>query len=253
MGTGLFDPRRHSQMVDLSIIVPAYNEAANLRPLLEELQELKDFSTEVVVVDDGSLDGTAAIAETMGVRVIRLATNQGKGMAVREGFRAARGRYVVQIDADRQFLTEEIRRLLEPLRDGADIVFGSRFIRGARLTEGSMAWTNRIAHRVICWIGWLASGVRVHDVMAGFKAFRRECALGLDLRTPHFGYESEILVRAGQCGYRVTEVPITFLRRTSGASKVSKLRDGLRVLATIIGTAWRGWRGPRGERDKHAG
>ena len=105
-----------------------------------------------------------------------------------------------------------------------------------------MAWTNWIAHWVICVAGWAASGIRVHDVMAGFKAFRRECALGLELQTRHFGYESEILVRAGQQGYRVAEVPVTFLCRTSGVSKVNKLRDGLRVLVTITRTAWRGRR-----------
>lgn len=229
-----------AETVDLSIIVPAYNEEGNLPELLPELKQLNGMSMEIIVVDDGSQDQTAAVAKAAGVQILSLPMNQGKGAALTAGFRVARGRYIVQIDADRQFLTSEIPRLIEPLRNGADIVFGSRFVRGARLTEGSMAWTNRIAHRVICLTGWLASGIRVHDIMAGFKAFRRDCALGLGLRTPHFGYESEILVRSAQCGYRVAEVPVTFLRRRSGKSKVNKLRDGVRVLATIVRTAWNG-------------
>jgi dolichol-phosphate mannosyltransferase len=102
-----------------------------------------------------------------------------------------------------------------------------------------MAWTNFIAHHVICVIAWMVTGIRVHDVMAGFKAFRRECALSLDLRTHHFGYEAEILVRAGQLGYQVAEVPVTFLRRKEGQSNVKKFRDGCRVLSTIARTALR--------------
>lgn len=226
--------------IELSIIVPAYNEARNLPSLLQELRQLNGWSTEVIVVDDGSQDRTAEVAEASGARLVRLARNQGKGAALRAGFEVSRGTYLVQIDADRQFLVQEIERLVEPLTRGAQIVFGSRFVRGSSLEAGSMAWTNAVAHRVLCLAGWVASGIRVHDVMAGFKAFRRDCALQLDLRTSHFGYESEILVRAGQLGLRVVEVPVTFLRRPHGRSNVKKVRDGCRVLATIAATAWRG-------------
>ena len=233
------------EAVELSIIVPAYNEVENLPGLLTELRQLNGRRTEIIVVDDGSRDQTAQVAQAHGARVICLPQNRGKGAALREGFQAATGRFLVQIDADRQFLTQEIERLVQPLMEGADIVFGSRFVAGATCQPGSMAWTNRIAHRVLCFAGWFASGIRVHDVMAGFKAFQRDCALALDLETPHFGYESEILVRAGQLGYRVAEVPVTFLRRAHGRSNVRKLRDGCRVLATIARTAWKGrTRGP---------
>ena len=228
-----------SDAVELSIIVPAYNESGNLPPLLTELSQKRSaWRAEIVVVDDGSRDRTSDVARAHGAVVVRLEQNQGKGAAVRAGFAAASGRYLVQIDADRQFVTEEIERLVDALRRGADIVFGSRFIPGARLEPGSMVRTNRVAHAVICAAGWLASGIRVRDVMAGFKAFRRESALALDLCVPHFGYEAEILVRAGQLGLRVVEVPVTFRRRREGASNVRKLRDGCRVLTAIVRTAW---------------
>lgn len=228
-----------SERVDVSIIVPAYNEARNLPKLLADLRKLRGMTTEIIVVDDGSRDRTAQVAKAAGATVLRLAKNRGKGAALTVGFRAARGRYLVQIDADRQFLSREIPRLVKPLSNGADIVFGSRFVRGAKRQPGAMAWTNFVAHHVICAVAWMVTGIRVHDVMAGFKAFRRECVSGLDLQTPHFGYEAEILVRAGQLGYRVAEAPVTFLRCKEGKSNVSKFRDGCRVLSTIARTAMR--------------
>lgn len=225
--------------MELSIIVPAYNEEGNLPRLLKDLRPLRGPKCELIVVDDGSRDRTSQIAKAAGATVIRLPRNRGKGAALKAGFRAAHGRYLVQIDADRQFLSREIPRLIKPLQHGADISFGSRFLRGSKRQPGAMAWTNFIAHHVICFIAWLVTGIRVHDVMAGFKAFRRECALALDLRTHHFGYEAEILVRAGQLGFQVAEVPVTFLRRAEGKSNVKKFRDGCRVLATIARTAMR--------------
>ena len=221
--------------VEISLIVPAYNESKNLPALLTELQRLDlGARTEIVVVDDGSHDNTSQIARAAGAEVIRLEPNQGKGASVKAGFQIAKGRLFVQIDADRQFRTAEIARLLQPLRDGsADIVFGSRFLKGSTLEPGAMAWTNALAHPVICLIAWIACGVRVHDVMAGFKAFRRDCAAALELATSHFGYEAEILVKAGQLGCRVGEVPVSFLRRREGKSNIRKFRDGCLVLSTI--------------------
>ena len=155
--------------VELTIIVPAYNEADNLARLLPTLrQQYPD--AELIVVDDGSRDSTSQVATDLGARVLRMERNGGKGAALKAGFGIANGDFIVQIDADRQFLPEEIPRLVCALRDGADIVFGSRFIPGSCIETGAMAWTNRIAHIVICWAGWCASGIRVHDVMAGFKA-----------------------------------------------------------------------------------
>src|SRR3989338_6972584 len=140
-----------SEGPEVSVIVPAYNEAANLPRLLEELQQLDGGKTEIIVVDDGSRDQTAQVAQARGATVVRLPGNQGKGSALKAGFVVARGQFLVQIDADRQFLTNEIPKLLAPLRNGADVVFGSRFARGASLEPGSMEWTNRIAHKVICF------------------------------------------------------------------------------------------------------
>lgn len=222
---------------DLAIIIPAYKEAENLAQLLPKVKQ-QCPAAELIVVDDGSPDQTSQVATAHGARVLRLTPNRGKGGALKAGFGIATAKYIVQIDADGQFLPEEIPRFVDALNAGADVVFGSRFVRGSAIEPGAMAWENNIAHRVICWAGWLASGIRVHDVMAGFKAWRRECALAMDLQSPHFGYEAETLVRAGQLGYKLAEVPVSFRYRAKGASNVHKLRDGCRVLSTIASTAW---------------
>jgi len=222
-------------METVSIIIPAYNEEKNLPHIISHLKELSGYRLEIIVVDDGSSDGTAEIARNLDVKVISYKPNRGKGAAFREAIPYVTGKYVVQIDADHQFQPSDIPFLLKSLTGGNDIVFGSRF-KGGKVEKGAITRLSLLGNWLMSLAASIFSGRRVYDVMAGFKAFRSDKLRALNLKCDHFGYEAEILVRAGGMGYKIDEVPISHTRRIDGKSNVKKIRDGVRVLYTIINT-----------------
>lgn len=223
----------------LSIIVPAYNEEKNLPRLIDDIwkvskDHLKEYNMELIVVDDGSRDNTIKVAQSLGAWVIGDGKNQGKGAAFRKGIAACKGDYIVQIDADHQFQPYDIPRLVEALEKGADTVLGSRFIKDGVIESGAVSKVNRFGNWLMSLATSLASGVRVYDIMAGFKAFKRDALLAMDLETDHFGYEAETVVKSSAMNFMVSEVPITYTHRLDGKSNVKKIKDGLLVLQTII-------------------
>lgn len=248
--------------VPLSIVVPVYNEATRLgRTLPEILAYLAAYQpgSEVIIVDDGSTDGTARLAERIAadwsagadnslrgasrLRIVRHPRNCGKGAAVRTGIRAARGAIVAFLDADLSTPIEELPRLLAPLEApggvGADIAIGSRRAEGAEI-EVSQPWhrvvISRIFNRTMTRL--LVPGIR--DTQCGFKGFRREAARALFERAwvRGFGFDLEILFMARRLGLVVVEVPVRW--RDDARSTVRLFRDGLRVLAEVakILVAW---------------
>jgi glycosyltransferase involved in cell wall biosynthesis len=219
----------------ISIIIPAYNEERNITSVIQSVQGLEGYEAEIIVVDDGSQDRTAEVAKEAGVIVISYQPNQGKGAAFRKGIAAITSEYVIQIDADHQFQPSDIPKLIKALKDGADIVLGSRF-KGGEIERGSVTRVNRFGNWLMSFATSLASGIKVYDIMAGFKGFKAEALKALNLQTNHFGYEAEIVVRAGKLGFKVAEVPITYKHRSDGRSNVKTIKDGTRVLLTILRT-----------------
>jgi glycosyltransferase involved in cell wall biosynthesis len=225
----------------LSVIVAAYNEANNIRDTLRRINATVP-DAEIMVVDDGSLDATgdvaARAARELGIadfRLIAYRPNRGKGHAMIEGINHAAGEVMVQVDADSQFPPEDIPRLLQPIADGrADIVFGSRYCAGATCERGSVTSFAVFASWVASRYTRLLSGYRLNDVMAGFKAWKREVILDLDIRCEHFGYEPEIAVKASRKHYRIVEVPVHYKARTAGRSKVSLIRDGVKIILYLL-------------------
>lgn len=222
-------------METVSIIIPAYNEEKNLPHIINHLKELDGYNLEIIVVDDGSSDSTAEVAGSLGVKVISYKPNRGKGAAFREAIPYVTGKYVVQIDADHQFQPSDIPLLLESLIGGNDIVFGSRF-KGGKVEKGSISCLSLFGNWAMSLAASVFAGHRVYDVMAGFKAFKSDKLRALNLKCDHFGYEAEILVKAKSMGYKIDEVPISHTRRIDGKSNVKKIKDGIRVLSTIINT-----------------
>ncbi|MBI1870785.1 MAG: glycosyltransferase family 2 protein [Chlamydiae bacterium] len=218
----------------VSIIIPAYNEEKNIRSVIEDTLQLKtQFPLEIIVVDDGSKDETADVAKSAGAdRVISYPKNKGKGGAFRMGVDEAKGEYIIQIDADHQFQPHEIPLLVEALHQGYDLVLGSRFNQG-KVEKGSVKWVNVFGNWLMSATTTFFSGIKVTDIMAGFKGFKTEVARKLDLVTSHFGYEAEIIVKAGKMGFSVKEIPITYTKRIFGTSGVSAIRDGSKVAFTI--------------------
>lgn len=225
-------------METVSIIIPAYNEEKNLPHIINHLKGLDGYNLEIIVVDDGSSDRTAEVAKSLGVKVISYKPNRGKGAAFREAIPYVTGKYVVQIDADHQFQPSDIPLLLESLANGSDIVLGSRF-KGGKIEKGSVTYLSLFGNWLMSLVASIFSGKKVYDVMAGFKAFKSDTLRALDLKTDHFGYEAEILVKGNRMGYKINEVPITHTRRIDGKSNVKKIRDGIRVLSTIISTRYK--------------
>lgn len=212
----------------LSVIIPAKNEAQGLQRLLPELQTLLP-GAEILVVDDGSSDGTADVCAHCKVRRLRHPYSKGNGAAIKTGARAARGQVLVFMDADGQHRPDEIPRLLEQFSEGYDMVVGAR--QSGSHAGAHRAVANDIFSRFASWmvmqpIADLTSGLRVVDAVR-FRQF-------LYLLPNGFSYPTTITMSFFRAGYSVAYVPIHAPPRSSGASHINPVRDGLRFLLIII-------------------
>jgi len=213
-------------------IIPAYNEARFVGSVV--LQALQQVDA-AIVVDDGSTDDTAAIAEAAGARVVRHPQNMGKGAALNSGFREARKlrpEVVVLLDGDGQHCTGEIPTVVTPVRDGrADMVVGSRFLT----PQQDVPTVRGLGLRAITWLSNLGSGVAVSDSQSGFRAFSRRALEAITFQATGFSVESEMQFLARQHGLRTLEVPITAQypdgpRRNVASQGMSVLNGILRMI-----------------------
>lgn len=211
---------------DLSIVIPVFNEAPALAPLIHKLHSLKLGRTEIIVVDDGSTDGTAEVALNAGASVIRHPYNIGNGAAVKTGIRAARGKLILLMDGDGQHKPEDVPKLLAEAGTYHMVV-------GAR-SKGSKLRFHRFAANVL--YNWLASYVtkfKVEDLTSGFRLLpRREALRFIDLLPNTFSYPTTLTLAFLRSGFTVKYVPIQTLYR-AGQSKISLLTDGIRFLLII--------------------
>lgn len=223
-------------MPKISVVIPAYNEEKNIKETIERVRKTSgDY--EIIIVDDGSRDRTYEIAKQAGAKTFRLERNSGKGAAFRRGIEEASGDIIAQIDADSQFLPEELSKLIGPLlKDEADITLGSRFIKGAYIEEGALSFRNRIGNYVVSLLTSIACMQRITDVQAGFKAFKKENANKLDFKEDHFGYEPELVILASKNKLRIKEVPVLYKKRRGGQSNINFIRDAYRITKTILKT-----------------
>ncbi len=219
-------------MVETSIIVPCHNEAGAIREVLAGIRRAVP-AAEILVVDDGSDDGTAdRAAEIDGVRVIRLSPNRGKGLALQAGMGAAAGRTFVFIDGDGQDDPADLPRLLREVEAGSRFVNGSKFI--GTIERGAISRPNFWGNRFMSGLIRLLFGGAVTDSQSGFRAIRRDLALSFRLRSVQYEIETEMLCQALKQGVRVTEIPVTRKARAAGATGFRRIRNGLRILWTIL-------------------
>lgn len=208
----------------VSIVVPTYNERQNLPRLVEAIAtHLKDRPYEIVVVDDSSPDGTgdlaADLAKTYPVRLLRRPAKSGLGSAYRDGFLAARGDLVFEMDADLSHDPRYIPALVQAVEDGADIAVGSRYVENGRVVGWSAY--RKLVSGVGNTLAKLALGLRIRDVTSGYRCYARHAAgIVQEVRSDGYAFQVEALHLARKQGLRIVEVPITFENRTVGKSKL---------------------------------
>jgi glycosyltransferase involved in cell wall biosynthesis len=218
----------------LTVIVPAFNEEATIRRVVERVGEVP-FSLQLIVVDDCSTDGTASLVEGLpGVELLRHARNRGKGAALRTGFAQARGRVVVVQDADLEYDPVDIPGLVQPILDGhADVVYGSRLI-GGRPQRVHLFW-HKVGNKTLSLVTNVLYNTTLTDMETGYKAFTLEVLRAIEpLRESDFRIEPELTAKICRGGFRIYEVPISYYGRSYAEGKKITWRDGFPALAALV-------------------
>jgi glycosyltransferase involved in cell wall biosynthesis len=211
----------------LSVIVPAFNESESIADLVGEIKTLYP-ACEVVVIDDGSGDDTAGKAAAAGARVYSHPYNIGNGAAVKSGIRVANGDVLVFMDADGQHDPKDIERLLAEIPE-FDMVVGAR-VKGGQASVG-----RSIGNRIYNWLGSYVTKFRIEDLTSGFRAVKADVARGFVYLLPNtYSYPTTITLGVLRTGRSVKYIPITARQRTSGASNIKLVQDGVRFFMIII-------------------
>jgi glycosyltransferase involved in cell wall biosynthesis len=219
-------------MRTVSAIMAAYDEADAVASVVRACERVLPPGSEVIVVDDGSRDGTAARARAAGARVLRLERNSGKGAALLHGAAAARGDVLVFLDADGQDDPDDIAALLAALRPGIELVIGSRFL--GTIHAGAITPLHRLGNHALTTAVNLLFGTQLTDTQAGFRCMPRQSFARCRPKARRYDIEVDLLLEVLRLGGRVVEVPVRRLPRDGGRSKLATLRDGSRILARIL-------------------
>lgn len=210
----------------LSVIIPVYNEQSTIARVISRVAALP-LNLEIIVIDDCSTDGTREILRLLSdidsVKIILKEENQGKGAAIRTGFKAATGDFLVIQDADLEYDPRDIPQLIQPLlKSEADIVYGSRFI-GDEVQDES--WIHRLGNAVLTGASNLFSGLKLTDMETCYKAFRKEAIQDIDIAQDRFGIEPELTAKLARRGFKFVEVPIRYESRGYDEGKKIGVKD----------------------------
>jgi glycosyltransferase involved in cell wall biosynthesis len=221
----------------ISIVIPCYNEARTIRLIVDRVRAAPIANKEIIIVDDGSRDGTRDLLRTQIAplvdRVIYHDANRGKGAALRTGFAAATGEVVIPQDADLEYDPAEYPKLLGPiLDDKADVVFGSRFV-GAGPHRVLYFW-HRLGNQLLTLLSNMFTNLNLTDMETCYKAFRREVLQKITIEEDRFGFEPEITAKVARLGVTIYEVGISYHGRTYAEGKKIGWRDGFRALWAIL-------------------
>lgn len=236
------------QSVKLSVLIPVYNEERTIHEILRLVAGVP-IEKEIIVVDDGSVDGTREILRKWdgrdGVRVIVHPRNFGKGRAVKTAMAEARGEILVIQDADLEYDPAEYAVLLRPIEAGrADVVYGSRFF-GSSERRVQFFW-HTVGNRLLTLISNVFTNLNLTDMATCYKAFHRRVVPTLDLESKRFGVDAEFTVKVARAGFRIFEVPISYFGRSMAEGKKIRLKDGFSALSALVKYSF----APRPERTR---
>ncbi len=221
----------------ITVLIPAYNEENNIERIIKGIQNLSYHHIDIlVIIDSKTTDNTSQISKKLGARILRVEDSIGKGTNIKKAIPHIIGKYAIQIDADYQFIPDDIPKLIDPLQKGYDVTLGTRYQKGAHVEKGSVSRLKLFGSYFLSAMTSIVAGQRITDVMAGFKAFKTDVLKDLSPQVDHFGYEAELVIKASQKKYRILNVPITYKKRIEGQSSVSSFKHGILVLSTILST-----------------
>lgn len=221
--------------MNLTVIIPVYNESKTIEEIVRRVKRMQT-ADEILIVDDGSTDGTRAVLAEMdgqeGVRIILKEKNEGKGSAVRTGIQAARGDVLLIQDADLEYDPREYPNLLRPIEENiADVVYGSRFLGGARRP---ILFLNMVANKILTLVTNILYNNILTDMETGYKVFRKEVVAGIKLRANRFDFEPEFTAKILKRNVRIFEVPISFNPRDYSEGKKITAWDAFEAMWALI-------------------
>jgi glycosyltransferase involved in cell wall biosynthesis len=219
----------------ISVVMPCLNEEETVATCVTKAISWLDgrgLAGEVLVVDNGSIDDSARLAEAAGARVVS-ESRRGYGAALRRGFAEARGDWLVMGDCDDTYDFSDLDALVKPLADGHDMTVGNRFAGG--IAPGAMTWSHRyIGTPLFSFLLKIFAGLKVGDSQCGLRALTRDALQSLDLRTDGMEFASEMILKASRRGLRVADVPVPYGERLGGEAKLNTVRDGWRHLRFLL-------------------
>ncbi|HOP86084.1 MAG TPA: glycosyltransferase family 2 protein [Syntrophorhabdaceae bacterium] len=225
----------------LSIIIPAFNEIKTISEVIEKVVATP-YDKEIIIVDDGSTDGTRQyLEETMlkakedrksHLNIVFHEKNMGKGAAIRTGIKHAKGDIIIIQDADLEYDPKDYPTLLQPILEGkADVVYGSRFLGGPHRV---LYFWHYVGNKVITLLSNMFTDLNLTDMETGYKVFRRDAIKDIEIKSNRFGFEPEITAKIAKKGLRVYEVPISYYGRSYREGKKITWKDGVKAVFTIL-------------------
>lgn len=223
----------------LTIVIPVYNESEYIREIIRRVREcdIAGLDREIIVVDDGSTDGTREILqekiEPLVDKIIYKPENEGKGAALRDGFRAATGDFIIVQDADLEYDPAEYKKLLKPmLENQADVVYGSRFAGGE--PHRVLFFWHSVGNKFLTLLSNMFTNLNLTDMECCYKLFRKEVLESVTIQEKRFGFEPEITAKVASGNWRIFEVGISYFGRSYSEGKKITWRDGFHAIWCII-------------------
>lgn len=219
----------------LTVVIPCYNEKDNITTIVKKVMESPVPNKEIIVVNDKSTDGSDKILEEqikpLGIKIVHHIENQGKGAALRTGFKHATGDFVIIQDADQEYDPMEYPQILEPLIAGeTQVVYGSRFLNAK--AKGYKA--NQIANKFLTFLSNCFTHEHLTDMETCYKCFAREVIQSINIQENRFGFEPEITAKIAHKKIKIKEVPISYYPRTNEEGKKIGIKDGIRAIICIF-------------------